>query len=410
MTFIRYEATGTEAIKNWELMTKPATTKLSYDESEEFWPFHETFLTHIENMGWNDILTFTVNGVNKDLSTQFGEISPTIVRTDKRTHETAYNAAVAAGNVSQELTTKQTKGKAMYTYLLNSIDERYKRHMTNNFDAHQRWGPLAWKTITEHSVKNDNQTIRRALCKTHTLSLADYDYDVDKLINFIQENNRILTSSGESDRSIAANLFRILKEAPNEEFVSWVLSKQTIWDEGLPFDLENFMKNAKSRYMSLKQDNLWNKNTPTAEGIKKESEIAALNTKLENLEALLASQSKALTAISGSTGNNKTSTSRGWRNVAPKSGQPETIERNGKKYFWCAHHGFWSPTHGTSNCRKGPSNSSNNGGSQPSLSINLADQSVNIPNDYGIMLATSDFDIPEQIDNNSEPLNSWGGF
>jgi hypothetical protein len=162
-------------------------------------------------MGWNDILTFQVDGVNKDLSTQFSKIPSNVVQEDYRTHDTVYNAVVAAGNIGQDIATTRTKGKAMYTHLLNSIDEGYKRHMTNNYDAHQRWGPLAWKIITEHSVKYDNQTIRRALCRTHVMTLADYDFNVDKLITDIQENNRVLTSSGESDRSIAANLFRIHK-------------------------------------------------------------------------------------------------------------------------------------------------------------------------------------------------------
>ena len=146
MTFINYAAEGTEAIKNWELMTKPSATKLSYDESEEFWPFHETFLTHIDNMGWNNILTFQVDGVNKDLSTQFGEVPSATIQQDKRDHDTVYTAAVDTGVIGAELKAKRTKGKAMYTYLLNSIDKRYKRHFTNNFDSHQRWGPLAWKS------------------------------------------------------------------------------------------------------------------------------------------------------------------------------------------------------------------------------------------------------------------------
>ena len=101
--------------------------------------------------------------------------------------------------------------------------------------------PLAWKFITDHSVKNDNQIIRRALCSTHTITLSDFDYNVDKLITHIQQNLRVLKSSGESDRSIAANLFRILKIAPCAEFCSWVVQKQTIWDEGGPFGLENFI-------------------------------------------------------------------------------------------------------------------------------------------------------------------------
>jgi hypothetical protein len=104
---------------------------------------------------------------------------------------------------------------------------------------------------------------------------------------------------------------------------------------------------------------------------------------------MLDTQAKAFTAALQSNGNNRQPGSKGWRNKAPQNGQSETIERNGKKYYWCAKHRFWSPTHGTANCLKGKKDE-NNTSNEPSLSINLADQSIEIPNDYGIMLATSD--------------------
>ena len=54
-------------------MTKPALETLKYNENENFWPFHETFLNHAKNMGWNKIVTYNIGGTNKDLATQFGE-------------------------------------------------------------------------------------------------------------------------------------------------------------------------------------------------------------------------------------------------------------------------------------------------------------------------------------------------
>ena len=223
------------------------------------------------------------------------------------------------------------------------------------------------------------------------MTLADYNFNVDKLVTDIQENNRVLTSSGESDRSIAANLFRILKAAPNKEFVTWVLSKQTIWDEGLPFDLENFMKNAKSKYNSLMKDNLWDAKVQTADDIKKETQIAALTSKLENLEVLLATQSKAFTTFRDNNSNKSNPQSqKSWRNTPPASGKPETILRNGKSYYWCEKHGFWSPSHGTADCNKGKKDSNSTQPAQSEVSINFADQSIQIPNDYGIMLASHD--------------------
>ena len=121
-------------------------------------------------------------------------------------------------------------------------------------------------------MKNDKQTSWRALCSTHTLNLFDFNNNVDKLITHVQENLRILTSSGKSDWSIAANLSRILKAAPYDKFCRWIVQKQTAWDEGQAFDLNNIMKNTKLKYANYVQDNLWKK-AQTLEGIKKESDI-----------------------------------------------------------------------------------------------------------------------------------------
>ena len=55
-------------------MTKAGTHKLSYDKADQFWPFHEMFLNHIENMGWTEVFVIPVKGIDKDLSTNFGEI------------------------------------------------------------------------------------------------------------------------------------------------------------------------------------------------------------------------------------------------------------------------------------------------------------------------------------------------
>ena len=145
----------------------------------------------------------------------------------------------------------------MYTYLFNSIDSKFKKFFMKKSGTHKQHGPIAWKIITEHCIKSDNQNIRRALCRTHTLTLVEHDNDVDKLIMNVEENNAMLEACGQEDKALAANLFRILKEAPCREFVDWVLSKQTAWDEGNNFDVENFMKNAKTKYNNFVTDGLW---------------------------------------------------------------------------------------------------------------------------------------------------------
>ena len=369
-------------------MTKPALETLTYEDNENFWPFHETFLNHIENMGWQDVMTYTVNNVAKDLSTQFGEVPINTIE-QYRTTVAAQPENDAAANVLR------LKFKAMYTHLFNSIDKNFKRHLTLSVDTHHRMGPLAWKFITDHSVKNDNQTIRRALCNTHTITLSDFDFNVDKLITHIQQNLRVLTSSGESDRSIAANLFRILKVAPCAEFCSWVVQKQTIWDEGGPFDLENFMKNAKSKYNHYVQDKLWNK-TKMMTDIKKETDIVALTSKIDRLEALLAKSSsgsfESRSSSTAGTNSNNHSSRTGWKITAPQKGEPWSKTVNGKFFHWCKYHNFWTSQHNSNNCRKGEQERTKSAApSGPSLELNVASLGTELCPEATINLASGDY-------------------
>ena len=222
MSIIDYGATGANRLKNWELMTKPALETLTYEDNENFWPFHETFHNHIENMGWKDIMNYTVDNIPKDLSTQFGEVPITVIE-NYRTNVAERPENAAAANVLR------LKFKAMYTHLFNSIDKNFKRHLTLSVNTHHCMGPLAWKFITDHLVKNDNQTIRCALCSTHTISLSDFDYNVDKLITHIQQNLRVLKLKGFSINGISSGL-----QVLGYGTIHWVLHDDT----NVPIDVE----------------------------------------------------------------------------------------------------------------------------------------------------------------------------
>lgn len=137
--------------------------------------------------------------VNKNLYTNFGEIENSDVVAEKVRVET-----VATVNDKTRIT---LKWRAVYTFLLNSKDTKFTRHMTHTASTYLRQGPLAWKIITSYYVKNDNQTIRWALYSAHTLNLDDFNYDVDKLISHIQASAMILFSSGKTNKSVITNIF-----------------------------------------------------------------------------------------------------------------------------------------------------------------------------------------------------------
>ena len=69
---INYAATGANGIKNWDLMTRAAPTKLSVEKDFRFWPFHE--MNHIENMGWITSLVLTESSTDYSIAKDFGRV------------------------------------------------------------------------------------------------------------------------------------------------------------------------------------------------------------------------------------------------------------------------------------------------------------------------------------------------
>ena len=365
MGIIDYAATGTKRLKMWELMVKPTDEKLVYEtDKSNFWTFHEIFSTHVSNMGWSDAMMFQVGGNQKDLVSQFGEI-------DMATLTNSWTGISTLPTTNESAEVLELKYSAMYPWLLNSMDKDFKKFLTQNAGKHHRQGPLAWKMITEHAVKSDKQAIRRAMCKMHTLNLDQFNYDINKFIDSVVDNKAILESCGETDNSIASNLFRILGTAPCDEFKTWMLAHQTAYYDGKPFDLDNFMTSCKNKYTNYVADGLWRSSKKTKYELEKDSEIVALNSKIDKLEQLLYAQSNDK---SKSQNSDKPS----WKTTAPKSGEPWTIEKNGKTWNWCKYHKYWTTGHKSDNCRKGESERAATSGNQnggtgaPSLTLNMA--------------------------------------
>ena len=131
---------------------------------------------------------------------------------------------------------------------------------------------------------------------------------------------------------------------------------------------------------------MWTK-TKTIEDVKKETDIVALNSKIDHLEALLAKGSNEnSTTQKGFTSNNKSREHSSWKITAPKQGEPWSKVVNGKTFNWCKFHNFWSTQHNTKNCRKGLKiQGGTNSNQNPQLEINLAATDYDLPDSMRVL-------------------------
>ena len=75
----------------------------------------------------------------------------------------------------------------------------------------------------------------------HTLYLEKFDYNIKSLVKSLKGNRNLLTSCGESESSILANLLSVLKKSPSSEFKNDIRRFQDKNDNGTNIDIDDFI-------------------------------------------------------------------------------------------------------------------------------------------------------------------------
>ena len=151
-------------------------------------------------------------------------------------------------------------------------------------------------------------------------------------------------------------LFTSYLSVKDSEFVEYIKLKKLAYDEAAPganaLTPEHLMSLALSKYHQLKQANVWRQKS------KAEETIIALTAKLKQAETLLSKQLKVPGKKEAPTddgnkdkGKNKREFKvAAWKRERPPNGKG-TIQKNGKTYHWCDHHGYYTLSHETKDCQ-----------------------------------------------------------
>ena len=222
------------------------------------------------------------------------------------------------------------------------------------------------------------------------MQLKDFDFNVKRLFEEVVSCKKILGFNGVQTNSLAASLFRILRESHCDDFDSFIGRKQDLYDEGADFDFNSFMKLTIAKYNGLVKDNKWSKTSTN------KAEIVALKAEMSHLRANLAKYNNQIPTTqkentydqrSGGMNNGRKMFNKNhWKRCPPGPNESHTKQNSqGRTFYWCKHHGFWSPSHGTDKCILGSTRQSSeaNLGHQQhkKLRFNLADMDLPIEED-----------------------------
>ena len=258
----------------------------------------------------------------------------------------------------------------MYEFLRGSLGEAAKKRMANEDDkfrvtnAHIPSGTAYLKVLLLRFAVETNATtyhIRQTLQDLPKKMRAVND-NIDEFNQFVNAQVADLAAGGQTTDDLVMNLFRAYLTVRDHQFLGYIRRKKEIYDEMMdPNELtpERLMDLALTKYLQLKQEGVWRAKS------KQDERYIALTARLnEQNQTILALQATSSSKKKGPSNKNKDGTDENsekkkgkkeykiaaWKKERPAGGKG-TLERNGKTFHWCEHHGFYTASHATADCQ-----------------------------------------------------------
>mmetsp|Transcript_89540 Transcript_89540/g.175255 ORF Transcript_89540/g.175255 Transcript_89540/m.175255 type:complete len:518 (+) Transcript_89540:268-1821(+) len=304
--------------------------------------------------GWNDIFIITIgqdadgNNIDKDLLTQFGEITLTNVR-----------ANATMDYIGMQVRNAQISAQ-IYQCLKASISSTVSERMTTEapkffFDDFPD-GPSFLMTLIDIyliQTKGTPNQIRLELAKAPS-TIIEQNYDIDAFNVIINAYVQKLASGGNVSEDLFAHLTKAYKKVPDKAFAAYMRSKIDSHNDGTSVITSNeLMAFAKTKYEELKSEGEWMLEDTEQKLVALTAQLEQINIRNKALAKRVADASKTKPKTHKPKPGNKPKRPNdgkwAWKSVHPKPG--ETSKRfEGKTYYWCRHHKKWT-LHKTEDCR-----------------------------------------------------------
>jgi hypothetical protein len=261
-------------------------------------------------------------------------------------------------------------------WFLNSIHVSIRHSIQLSLGTTKIYGPIVWMSLikecqTESLSRTDKiKTEFEGLTVLNTPGENVRDY-VDKAMVLLDQLDKArdlprnyLLTIGDALSACSVEEFRfhfINRRSLIESYLRETRGKSAIAIAGMPgehFTYRSLLGEAKDKYLELEARGKWTgKGTKIADGPSAhvatlDDRFIAFEAKITGLVQNLQSKPKTSGTAGSSSGTGAAPGTPHWRNTPPPAGQPESMTRNGKKYYFCKKcggKGRWNLTHETAN-------------------------------------------------------------
>ena len=332
--------------------------------------FNEALKDRCANAAWDnpgsDIVTIAIGNENKHLIDQYGELTVEQVR------------AHCEGYINEQ-TRQSQHSYQMYECLMNSLTEAARMKISADSAeftiGNTKCGPLLYRHLIGKIAIDTRATlshIRENLSNLDTY-ITTVSSNISLFNDYVKEQRLNLAARGGVTHDLMTNLWKAYLNASDHEFVGYIRQKKDRYEEGGEMDPDVLMREAENKYKTLLQEERWNALSP------EQTQLVTLTAQLKKLNDSRVSIGKggksrknknkdkdekddesnkeksSKKRKSGKKNNRKDKLGEkwAWKKVPPKDGEPHEKSFEGKKYYWCHFHAFWTLTkHTAENCTK----------------------------------------------------------
>jgi hypothetical protein len=290
---------------------------------------------HVRIHNWHNIVTIPdTAGVNRNLLTQYGQLTPTNCTNHARTY------------IGQQTRAAQNS-MMFYQCLVNSLTEEASLSVMSNCSPftidETPSGTCFLKTIIGKASVDTRQKVlllRETVSNLH-VKMVDLGGDVEKFNVYVDNVRDALAGRGQSVDELTMHLFKAYSKVNDEEFQNFLRNKRDLFDtddEGDVLQADQLMRAALNKYILIKQ-----RSATDSLSVQDPSEkIIALEAQLKALKGTTDAGNNSNNKRRGRNGKKRDDANYAWKKVAPKENEPKVKTVSGKKYNWCPKHSAWT--------------------------------------------------------------------
>jgi hypothetical protein len=288
---------------------------------------------------WEDILTIPVNGVNRKLLDDYGQIPIADIEANVATYIDQPNR-----NAQNSFMMFECLSKSLTVEALNAVLSEVDTYTVTNIPS----GPLFLKVIIRKAYIDTRATT--AHVRTSLSCLDSYiltiNCDIKLFHEYVRGLRNDLAARGEVTNDLMFNLFKGYNSVTDIEFKHYIKQKKSAYEDGtLNLEEDQLMIVAENKFDALVQSGDWNQ--PTRE----QEQIIALTATIQNMAKRISSGKTPVKKKKEERTPKKKSendASFAWK-LTRKSGET-TRKVNNKTYHWCDKHNAWT-LHKAEDCR-----------------------------------------------------------